>query len=49
MKVKGAKKSIVPLILDLGAITGSWLTSRLGRFNSRKEHRYLLNGRLDEP
>jgi hypothetical protein len=49
MKVKGANRSVAPLILDLGTIRGSGLTSRPGRFNARKEPRYILSGRFDEP
>jgi len=49
MKVKGTNRGTAPVILDLGAIRGSWITSRPGRFNARKKPLYLLNERLDEP
>jgi hypothetical protein len=39
---------MAPIILNLRTRV-EWLTSRLGRFTPKKEHRYSLNSRLGGP
>jgi len=46
VKACSSSRAIAPLILNLGASRGEWLTSRPGRFIPGKEPRYPLNKRV---